>query len=241
MNVIPFDRAAYDGFIFDCDGTLADSMPVHYRAWRQTLENKLGRVPEEISWPFFQNFGGVPANVIVEQWNREFGYGLPVEETVREKAEAFLRLLDEVRPMPEVLAVVKELAGRPGAKVAVASSGLTRVIEKIVRHFGLAIGVDGEIKAVVCADQVARGIAGARFVFARGRIARRAAGALPGLRGRRLGFSRRARGGHGLPRCAALSGRRRDDIVSRSVILSWSKDQFSLPSVLAPWPSKNPC
>ena len=41
--MIPFDRTAYEGFIFDCDGTLADTMPLHYRAWTETLGRKLGR------------------------------------------------------------------------------------------------------------------------------------------------------------------------------------------------------
>jgi beta-phosphoglucomutase-like phosphatase (HAD superfamily) len=27
---------AYEALIFDCDGTLADSMPVHFLAWQQT-------------------------------------------------------------------------------------------------------------------------------------------------------------------------------------------------------------
>ena len=38
-----FNRADYDGYIFDCDGTLADSMPLHYKAWTESLSDKLGR------------------------------------------------------------------------------------------------------------------------------------------------------------------------------------------------------
>jgi beta-phosphoglucomutase-like phosphatase (HAD superfamily) len=153
--MIPFDRAAYDGFIFDCDGTLADSMPVHLRAWRETVARRIGRMPGEITPALFATFGGLPAQVIIERWNRDFGYALPVEETVREKADAFLRLLPHVRPIPEVLAVVRELG--PGAKIAVASGGLSRVIGAIVGQLGLSVGPRGDIKAVVCNDQVARG------------------------------------------------------------------------------------
>ena len=36
-----FDRNAYEGFLFDCDGTLADSMPLHFQAWTETLTRKL--------------------------------------------------------------------------------------------------------------------------------------------------------------------------------------------------------
>jgi HAD superfamily hydrolase (TIGR01509 family) len=153
--MIPFNRTAYDGFIFDCDGTLADSVPVHYQAWIKTVARHIGREPVEITPALFATFGGLPAQVIIERWNRDFGYGLPVEETVREKAEAFLQLLPEVRPIPEVLAVLKELG--PDAKIAVASGGLSRVILAIVGHLGLSIGPRGQVRAVVCNDQVVRG------------------------------------------------------------------------------------
>jgi beta-phosphoglucomutase-like phosphatase (HAD superfamily) len=36
--MIPFDPTKYGGYIFDCDGTLADAMPLHYRAWNETCE-----------------------------------------------------------------------------------------------------------------------------------------------------------------------------------------------------------
>jgi HAD superfamily hydrolase (TIGR01509 family) len=153
--MIPFDRRAYDGFIFDCDGTLADSMPIHHQAWTKTVERRIGRPPSEITPALFATFGGLPAQGIIEQWNRDFGYGLPIEETMREKADAFLQLLPEVRPIPEVLAVLKGLG--PGAKIAVASGGLSRVIVPIVEHLGLTIGPSGDVHAVVCNDQVPRG------------------------------------------------------------------------------------
>jgi beta-phosphoglucomutase-like phosphatase (HAD superfamily) len=153
--MIPFDRSAYEAFIFDCDGTLAQSMPLHYRAWIATLARRLGRPPVEITPVRFAAFGGRSAQTIVETWNREFGYALPVEETVQEKADTFLRLLPEVRPIPEVLAVLHGLG--PDARVAVASGGISRVVERIVVALGLAIGPEGDVHAVVCNDQVAHG------------------------------------------------------------------------------------
>jgi beta-phosphoglucomutase-like phosphatase (HAD superfamily) len=153
--MISFDRNAYEGFIFDCDGTLADSMPLHYRAWIQVLKRRLGRAPGELTWELFQTYGGVAGHTLVEQWNRDFGYGVPVDETVREKAEAVLFLLPEVRAIPEVVAVLKEVAR--GGRVAVASGGLTRVVTEIILHLGLRVGPEGEVKAVVGYDQVARG------------------------------------------------------------------------------------
>jgi beta-phosphoglucomutase-like phosphatase (HAD superfamily) len=37
-TMIPFDPTKYDGYIFDCDGTLADTLPLHYRTWNKTCE-----------------------------------------------------------------------------------------------------------------------------------------------------------------------------------------------------------
>ena len=43
--MITFDPTKYDGYIFDCDGTLADTMPRHYQAWSETWTAKLGDPP----------------------------------------------------------------------------------------------------------------------------------------------------------------------------------------------------
>ncbi len=72
-----FHRADFDGYIFDCDGTLADSMPLHYRAWTESLSHKLGRPSVEFTEELFYQFGGMPARHIVERLNRDFGYNLP--------------------------------------------------------------------------------------------------------------------------------------------------------------------
>jgi len=48
------------GLIFDCDGTLADTMPLHWRAW-QTVTDRYGIVfPEDR----FYELGGVPSRHI---------------------------------------------------------------------------------------------------------------------------------------------------------------------------------
>ena len=60
MNASDFER--YDGLIFDCDGTLADSMPLHYVAWRDTLL----RFAIEFAEDRFYSMGGMPSAKIVE-------------------------------------------------------------------------------------------------------------------------------------------------------------------------------
>jgi len=153
--IIPFDRAAYDGYIFDCDGTLADSMPLHYEAWTETLTRKLGRPSVEFTESLFYHFGGMPARQIVARLAGDFGYDLPPEETAHEKEACFLELLPGIGPVPEVIATLESL-GRD-ARIAVASGGLTEIVRDTLRHIGLEVGPDQFIKALVGSDQVKHG------------------------------------------------------------------------------------
>jgi len=155
MNLIPFDRAAYDGFIFDCDGTLADSMPIHYRAWTESLTDKLGRPSSEFTEELFYHCGGMPAREIVAKLNRDFGWNLPPETTAHEKEEHFLTLLPDIGPVPEVMAALYSL-GRD-AQVAVASGGLTNIVRDTLGLIGLQVGPAEHIKYLVGSDQVTHG------------------------------------------------------------------------------------
>lgn len=152
--MITFDRSAYDGFIFDCDGTLADSMPLHYQAWSETLALKLGR-PSGFTEQLFYRFGGMPARQIVERLNRDFSYGLLVDQTAHEKEMRFLELLPGIGPIPEVIDVLKRLG--PQAKVAVASGGLTDIVSRTLECLGIKVGPDEIVKFLVGSDQVTQG------------------------------------------------------------------------------------
>jgi beta-phosphoglucomutase-like phosphatase (HAD superfamily) len=152
---IPFDRALYDGYIFDCDGTLADSMPVHYRAWTESLTEKLGRPSTEFTEEMFYHFGGMPARAIVVRMNEDFGWNLDPEKTAHEKEEHFVTLLDQIGPVPEVIAVLHSLGYE--ANVAVASGGLTFIVRDTLHFIGLEIGPNEYVKHLIGSDQVTHG------------------------------------------------------------------------------------
>jgi beta-phosphoglucomutase-like phosphatase (HAD superfamily) len=152
--MITFDPGKYDGFIFDCDGTLADTMPIHYQAWSETLASKLGR-PSAFTESLFYHFGGMPAREIVARLNRDFGYGLPVEQTAHEKEMRFVELLPGIGPVPEVIDVLNRLP--LDARVAVASGGLTEIVRETLRFLGLSVGPNEKIKVLVGSDQVTHG------------------------------------------------------------------------------------
>jgi HAD superfamily hydrolase (TIGR01509 family) len=151
--MITFDAGKYEGFIFDCDGTLADTMPLHYRAWDETLTKKLGK-PHAFTEGMFYRFGGMPAREIVLRLNRDFGYDLP-STFADEKEHRFIELLPGIGPVQEVVDVLNQLPA--DAKIAVASGGLTQIVSDTLKFVGLHVGPKERIKYLVGSDQVLKG------------------------------------------------------------------------------------
>ena len=100
--------------IFDCDGTLADTMPIHYEAWRDALT----RFDLDLSEDRFYELGGWPTKAIIQLLARETGRPLNVEEIADFKEKAFEERLDEVEPIAPVVAVVREFQGKLPLAVA---------------------------------------------------------------------------------------------------------------------------
>jgi beta-phosphoglucomutase-like phosphatase (HAD superfamily) len=152
--MITFDETKYDGYIFDCDGTLADTMPLHYQAWSETLDKNLGR-KSDFTESMFYRFGGMPARQIVERLNQDFGYTFDPQHFAHEKEMRFVELLPGIGPVQEVIDVLNRLA--PDAKVAVASGGLTEIVRETLGFLGLSIGPREKIKFLIGSDQVEHG------------------------------------------------------------------------------------
>ena len=152
--MIIFPESSYDGFIFDCDGTLADTMPLHYQAWSESLTRKLGRT-SDFTESMFYHYGGMPARQIIIRLNNDYGYGLNVDEFAHEKEMRFVELLTGVKPIKEVVEVLQRLG--PKAKVAVASGGLTDIVRDTLAHIGIKAGPDETVKFIIGSDQVKHG------------------------------------------------------------------------------------
>ena len=137
----------FGGYLFDCDGTIADTMPIHYRAWSQAMKDFGGTFPEEL----FYQWGGMPTAVIVEKLNAKFGLSLDVEATVHRKERHYLDNVHQVLPVVPVLDIAKGLHGvKP---LAIASGGHREMVEATLN----AIGIIGMFDAIVCAEDYERG------------------------------------------------------------------------------------
>jgi HAD superfamily hydrolase (TIGR01509 family) len=137
----------FGGYIFDCDGTIADNMPLHYRAWSLAMADFGGEYPEEL----FYAWGGRPTAVIVGLLNEKYGLALDVDETVRRKEKYYLSLIPEVVPVPEVLEIVKSMHGT--APLSVASGGHRELVEATLD----VLGIRDLFQAIVCAEDYERG------------------------------------------------------------------------------------
>src|SRR5579862_5635775 len=112
----------FRSYIFDCDGTLADTMPLHYRAWCAAMAEYEADFPQTL----FYELGGVPTPEIVTILNARYGYSMPVEETARKKERLYLEMIPEILPIEPVVALVNDLQGKK--PMAVASGGYRRVV-----------------------------------------------------------------------------------------------------------------
>jgi HAD superfamily hydrolase (TIGR01509 family) len=110
---------SFKAYLFDCDGTIADSMPLHYRAWKQAL----GEWQCEFDEKLFYSWGGMPVAEIISTLNERHGLNMPVEILASRKESLYFELLPELKAVPEVLEHIEAERGRiPFAVV----SGSTR-------------------------------------------------------------------------------------------------------------------
>jgi beta-phosphoglucomutase family hydrolase len=119
------------GLIFDCDGTLADSMPLHWRAWQVIAARHRIQFPQDR----FYSLGGVPSREIARMLSLEQGLNLDHLAVAREKEAEYLPLIDQIEPVNAVVGIAREHYGK--VPLAVASGGTRRAIEQVLGHLGI--------------------------------------------------------------------------------------------------------
>jgi beta-phosphoglucomutase family hydrolase len=134
------------GIIFDCDGTLADTMPLHYEAWL-TILNRYGLAMDEDR---FYALGGWPTKKVAELLISESGRAIDGARLSHEKESLFEDLLHLVRPIAPVLEVVREYQGR--LPMAVATGAVLEICEQILAQ----IGIGGVFDTIVSSEDVER-------------------------------------------------------------------------------------
>lgn len=136
----------FRAYLFDCDGTIADSMPLHYIAWKTAL----GEWKCEFDEQLFYRWGGKPPVEIVAELNRMNGLAMPVEAVATRKENLYFELLPQLEPVAEVLEHIDAMHRRiPFAVV----SGSKR--ESVVNSLS-AIGLLDKFDLIVGSEDYAR-------------------------------------------------------------------------------------
>jgi beta-phosphoglucomutase family hydrolase len=137
MNVIK-------ALVFDCDGTLVDSMPWHFKAWRDTLHRYGILFSEER----FYALAGTPIKKIIELLATEAGKKVDVDYIADEKEEYYYSLIPKISPRKQVLQVVKENLGI--LPMAVASGSSRASVMETLKYFKAL----SWFNTLVCAEDV---------------------------------------------------------------------------------------
>ncbi|NEQ24030.1 MAG: HAD family phosphatase [Microcoleus sp. SIO2G3] len=133
--------------IFDCDGTLADTLPAHFESFAIALHSF--SIEFDRAW-FYQHCGLSACEMLV-QFNRQFGYQLDVDAIDRSRQQQFYQLVHQIRPIEPIAAIARNHAGQ--VPIALASGGDRSVVEATLE----AIGMRTDFDAIVCRNDVQRG------------------------------------------------------------------------------------
>ncbi len=138
---------SFRAYLFDCDGTIVDSMPLHYRAWKKALS--------EWNCPFeetlFYSWGGRPVTEIIAALNEDHGLNMPVDVVAKRKENLYYELVHELKPIPEV---VEHIEAKHGQIPLAVVSGSRR---NSVVHSLTALSLLDKFDVLVCAEDYARG------------------------------------------------------------------------------------
>jgi HAD superfamily hydrolase (TIGR01509 family) len=121
----------FRAYLFDCDGTIVDSMPLHYIAWKTALA-EWNCVYEE---NLFYSWGGKPTREIIADLNQMHGLDMPVEAVAVRKEELYFELLPQLKAIPEVMEHIESEQGR--IPFAVVSGGRRNSVEHSLSVVGL--------------------------------------------------------------------------------------------------------
>lgn len=123
----------FDGYIFDVDGTLVDTMPLHFRAW--DLAMRQAGLRQGLDEDLFYSFAGVPTLRVAELLCLHYGLKADAEKIFHEKEELFMELQPEIKLIEPVVEFARCVAEK--APVSVASGGPRPIVRETLRRMGL--------------------------------------------------------------------------------------------------------
>jgi HAD superfamily hydrolase (TIGR01509 family) len=138
---------SFRAYLFDCDGTIVDSMPLHYIAWKKALAEWSCDFEEGL----FYAWGGRPVTEIIAALNQQHGLNMPVDVVAKRKESLYYELLPELKAIPEVVEHIEAKHGHIPLAV-VSGSRRNSVVGSLT-----ALNLLDRFDTLVCAEDYARG------------------------------------------------------------------------------------
>jgi HAD superfamily hydrolase (TIGR01509 family) len=149
---LPLPAGTFRAYLFDCDGTIVDSMPLHYIAWKTALAEWSCTFDEGL----FYSWGGKPVDEIISTLNAMQGLSMPVAVVSKRKEGLYYQLLPQLKAIPEVLEHIEAQHGRipfavvSGGHLSSVTRSLTTV--NLLDRFETIVGAEDYVNSKPAPD-----------------------------------------------------------------------------------------
>lgn len=144
LEIYPTTKA----LIFDIDGTIADTMPAHFKAFKTVL----GKYGIEMTEELFASIAGVPVKPQMALFKEMFKpEGFIPDVVAAEKEAEYFRTIDSTKPIDVVFDLLKASVGK--MPIACGTGGDTKIATRTLE----VIGATNLVQAVVTCDDVVNG------------------------------------------------------------------------------------
>lgn len=147
IAALPLPAGEFAAYLFDLDGTVADTMPLHLVSWQKAVAEQGGEFPEAL----FYALGGVPLPRTVEILNETFGYTMDPAAVADRKEQLYLASMETVAPVASVLAHVERSFGSIPFAIVSGSPHAT------IAHTLKLLGLLDRFPVIVGAEDYAKG------------------------------------------------------------------------------------
>lgn len=120
-----------EALIFDCDGTLTDSMRAHYSAWKAALDLQGMHLPEQE----FYRHGGTPSSKVIPMLAKAAGCEIDFDRAILDKEDLFLQRIESVKSIPIVVEIAANCLGK--LPMAVASGGTRNLVHRQLKQISI--------------------------------------------------------------------------------------------------------
>ena len=125
------ETVVIEALIFDCDGTLTDSMFAHFSAWRDALKPQ-GMFLDEQE---FYRHSGTPSSRVIPMLAQEQNVEIDFRRALAEKEGLFADKIGLIKPVESVVQIAREHRGK--IPMAVASGGTRRLVDMQLQQINI--------------------------------------------------------------------------------------------------------